>query len=332
MSYAKFRNNDINTLKDKFNKLNGKREFDNDMDETYWTTKHVAGPDGNGEAIIRFLPAPPDGNGGIEPDDIVKYFNFSISKSGKYYINRGRNSLGHDEPDPANDYNNSIWARKDLTKEEKKKKLVNRADNYIANIYVVKDPHKPENEGRVFRFKFGRMIYNMINAQIFPKFETDPSVPVFDPELGADFHFRVTQRTVPDSVTGENKQIPTYESSKFASPSKRWSADEFDKIWSQEHSLQSEIAPEKFKPYEVLKEQFDRVMEAPKNFLDSDEPIKAVNKTNTSKPKEEPTKTMEEIIDDKILWDEDDESTDSNDSSNTSNSDADADDWFAKLA
>lgn len=323
MSYANFRNKeDINTLKDKFNKLNGKREFGDELDETYWTTKHVAGPDGTGEAIIRFLPAPPDGNGEQEPDDIVKYFNFSISRSGKYYINRGRNTLGADERDPANEYNNSIWARKDLTKDEKKKKLVNRAEYYIANIYVVKDPHKPENEGKVFRWKFGRQIYNMINLQIFPKFETDPSVNVFDPEEGADFHFRITKRTVPDSITGENKQIPTYENSKFALPSKRWSVEDFNTIWEQEYSLQSEIAPDKFKSYEDLKKQFDRVIEEPKNFLDSDEPISNYKQQNSSKAKEE-TKTVEEEINDEIPW----ETNDSNESK-----DDDTDDWFSKLA
>ena len=94
MSYSSFRNqnNDVAALKNKFNELNGKTNF-NKLDETYWTPDHVAGPDGNGEAIFRFLPAPPDGNGGQEPDSIVKYFQYSMTKNGKHYINRGRNLL-----------------------------------------------------------------------------------------------------------------------------------------------------------------------------------------------------------------------------------------------
>lgn len=337
-SYSSFRktNNDINNLRDKFNKLSGKRSFD-DLDETYWTTKHVANADGVGEAIVRFLPAPPDGNGGQEPDDIVKYFQFSIFKDGKAYINRGRNSLGHDEKDPAHEYNTKIWQRKDISTEEKKKILVDRSEYYIANILVIKDPNKPENEGKVFRWKFGRMIYNLINGQLFPEFETDTPVNVFDPIEGANFNFRVTQTQIRDNRTGQMKTIPTYKNSKFSNPSAICSLDEFDDIWKKCHSLQSEIAPDKFRSYEDLKAQFDRVMGSNenKNFLDSDDPIEPQKKQTAVKsknPVEQKNQTTEEQIDDEVPWftDEEDEGITSQTSNTTD--DSDADDWFSKLA
>lgn len=334
MSYSKFRNNsNIDNLKNKFDKLNGKVSTFDSFDDSYWTPKHVAGADGVGEVIIRFLPAPPDGQGGQEPDDIVKFFQFSVRKNGKFYLNKGRNTLGADEPDPANDYNKSVWARQDLTKDEKKKLLVDRAEYYIANIYIVKDPNKPENEGKIFRYQFGRQIYNKINSQLFPEFETDPSVNIFDPIEGADFVLRVTQKTIPDSYTKELRKVPTYENSKFLAPSSRWTLDEFDEIWKRCHSLQSEIAPEKFRPYEELKRQFDRVMNAPTNIMDADnlEEFKNNQKSaqapkNTVEPKQE--KSLAEELNDEVPWINDDTEVKEE---VTSSDTADIDDWFNNL-
>lgn len=337
VSYSSLRKNntDLNSLRDKFNKLDGKRNF-NELDETYWTHNHVAGADGIGEAIVRFMPAPPDGQGGQEPDDIVKYFQFSRFNNGKAYINKGRNTLGADEPDPANDYNVSIWRRTDIDKEAKKKLLIDRSEYYIANILVIKDPNKPENEGKVFRWKFGRQVYNLINKQLFPEFETDTPCIVFDPIEGANFIFRVTQKTIPDSRTGEPKKIPTYENSKFANPSKLCDLDEFDKIWSNCYSLQSEIAPDKFRSYDDLKAQFDRVMgNEKKSFLDTDEPLEPV-KTQKLKKESEPVKqkTTEETLDDELPWYNDDEGEKDQSTITKLGDDsvvADEDDWFAKF-
>lgn len=336
-SFAKFRkNSDISNLKDKFNKLNGQSNFSNNLDESYWTPKHVGGSDGQGEAILRFMPAPPDGQGGQEPDDIVKFFQFSVSKRGKYYINRGRNTLGADEKDPANEYNQDIWARTDITKDEKKKLLINRSEYYVANIYVVKDPNKPENEGKVFRWQFGRQIYLMINNQLFPEFESDPKVPVFDPELGADFIFRVKHKSIPDRNTGEMKRVPTYEDSKFASPSKRWDIDEFDEIWNKCYSLQSEIAPDKFKSYEDLKKQFNRVMGIEEESSEVRNNFKSAAKEKAVEPVQQ--KSLKEEMDDDIPWDTDDEggSSDNDDifeteTKSSSEGTDDLSDWFNDL-
>lgn len=342
MSYANFRNQntDIEDIKNKFNALNGKKSFGNDLDETYWTPNHVAGADGMGEAIFRFLPAPPDGKGGQEPDHVVKFVQYSVRKNGKTYINKGRNSLGADEKDPANDYNTSIWQRKDLTKDEKKKLLISRQEFYIANIYIIKDTNKPECEGKVFRYKFGRQVYNIYDAQLFPKFDTDKPCFVYDPIDGADFILRVTPKVIPDQFTGEKKSVPTYEHSKFSQPSQRWTLEEFDAIWAQEHSLQSEISPDKFRPYEDLKRQFDRVMGI--NDDESDFPpalrAKEVSKsknaeviqTTTVAPKEEAKSPIEEM-DDEVPWFNDDSQSSSAPEDSSAGESKEIDDWFSNL-
>lgn len=334
-SFASFRNqnNDINSLREKFNKLNGKTN-NNQLDETYWTTDHVRGAEGKGEAVVRFLPAPPDGNGGQEPDNIVKYFQYSINKDGKWYINRGRNSINANEPDPANDYNKSIWARKDLTKDQKLKLLANRNIFYIANIYVVKDPNKPENEGKVFRWQFGPQIYNLINAQLFPEFETDTPVNVFDPIEGADFNFRVITKSIPDRNTGQLRNVPSYENSKFSSPSARWTIENFDDVWHRQYSLQSEVSEDKFSSYEDLKRQWDRVMGNPSDRDEDDEiPVQQSKKPIEQKSKPQ---TTAEAIDDELPWINDDKSSDDSFTVEETKTDGamssdDIDDWFNNL-
>lgn len=352
MSYAKFRaeNNDVNALQEKFNKLNGKRDF-NEFDETYWDPKHVGGSEGKGEAVIRFLPAPPDGEGGQEPDNIVKYFQFTMRRNGKTYIQRGRNSLGVDEPDPANDYNKTIWARKELTKEEKQKLLAGRQEFFIANIYVVKDPNKPENEGKVFRWRFGKQIYNLINEKLFPEFATTQKVNVFDPIEGADLNFRVISKKIPDSVTGELKLVPSYEKSEFAAPSQRWNVEngEFDKIWEQQHSLQSEIAEDKFKPYDTLKKMFDRVMGYVSDDS-NDHDAGEVKREKREKALSQPEQAASEVIKNQFDFDAPDDVDDEIPNFGASSKDdapwetneadvktsgatatSDDDDWFSKL-
>lgn len=348
MSFASIhRRKDVNELKEKFNQLNGKGSY-SDLDETYWDTKHVAGPEGVGEAVIRFLPAPPTADGQQEPDFYVTYHQYSVNRNGKLYINRGRDSLGRDVKDPANEYNITIWTDKTLSKEEKIKRIVDKQEFYIANIYVVKDPNKPENEGKVFRWRFGRKIYNLIQAKMFPEFESEKSIDVFDPETGADFYFRVVMKEIADKRDPNKKRkVPNYDNAKFGEQSCRWKYEEFDPIWKMEHSLQSEVAEDKYKSYEELKQHFDRVMGFDSSDTKaSDAPVREERreKTAESKPNREAessggdfnfdfdsdrntSQATSKLIDDDIPWDTDDSSK----SSSSKDSSSDVDDWFNNL-
>ena len=44
----------------------------------------------------------------------------------------------------------------------KKLRKRKRKLSYYSNIYVVSDPKHPENEGKVFLFKFGKKIFDKI--------------------------------------------------------------------------------------------------------------------------------------------------------------------------
>src|SRR5215510_10126379 len=60
--------------------------------------------------------------------------------------------------DPVAEHNSLLWNRgtesdKALAR-DRKRKLV-----FISNICIIKDPLKPENEGKVFLFRYGKKIY-----------------------------------------------------------------------------------------------------------------------------------------------------------------------------
>src|SRR6056300_577120 len=106
---------------------------------------------GNGYAVIRFLPAP-------EGEDLpwVKYWDHGFQgPTGLWYIENSLTSIGQD--DPVSEMNSQLWnSGRDEDKavaRDRKRRL-----HYVSNIYVVSDPANPENDGRVFLYKFGKKI------------------------------------------------------------------------------------------------------------------------------------------------------------------------------
>ena len=111
---------------------------------------------GNGYAVIRFLPAP---NGEDLP--FVKLYSHAFQGPGGWYIENSLTTLG--SKDPVSEYNSQLWnngtdAGKDAARKQKRKLT------YISNIYVVKDPANPENEGKVFLYKYGKKIFDKLTA------------------------------------------------------------------------------------------------------------------------------------------------------------------------
>ena len=115
-------------------------------DDRFW--KPELDKSGNGYAVIRFLPAP-------EGEDIpwVKVFSHAFQGPGGWYIENSLTTLG--KSDPVGDLNRELWnSGSDKDKEIARKQK--RKLSYYSNIYVVKDPVNPQNEGKVFLFKFGK--------------------------------------------------------------------------------------------------------------------------------------------------------------------------------
>jgi len=199
---------------------------------------------GNASATIRFLPKHPDD----ELPFVAIYTHAFQGPTGRWFIENSRTTLG--EADPISEINRQLWAsglesNKEIARKQKRK------TSYIANIYVVNDPANPDNNGKVFRFKFGKKIFEMIMDKANPTFAEDAPVNVFDPFDGADFKIRMRQ------VEG----YPNYDTSIFTEVKPLAKTDEgIVEIVNQMKPLKELVAPSQFKTYDELKKKYDAVM------------------------------------------------------------------------
>ena len=210
-------------------------------DERIW--KPVMDKSGNGYAVIRFLPAP-DG----EDLPWVKLFSHAFQGNGGWYIENSLTTTGG--KDPVSELNRELWNTGNETDKETVRKQ-KRKLSYYANIYVVKDPANPQNEGQVFLYKFGKKIFDKIMDAMQPEFEDEEPINPFDFWQGANFKLKLKK------VAG----YWNYDSSEFASVGTLLDDDEaLEAIWKKEYSLTELVAPDKFKSYEDLKKRLNYVL------------------------------------------------------------------------
>ena len=205
-----------------------------------------------GYAVIRFLPA---GNGW--EDEYVQAFSHAFQgPGGQWYIENCPTTIGRKCACCEN--NSKDWATGDKQKQnivrDRKRKL-----SYYANVYVLKDPDSPENEGTVRIFKFGKKIFEKIDAALRPKFQDDTPINPFDFWTGADFKLKVLKK---DGYWN-------YDSSEFSSSSPLLGGDddELSEIYDKLHNLSEFVNPDNFKSYDDLQARLGRVLgNAPETF------------------------------------------------------------------
>ena len=198
---------------------------------------------GNGYAVIRFLPAP-------ENEDLpfVKLYSHAFQGPGGWYIENSLTTLG--QKDPVSEYNSLLWNNgTDLGKETARKQK--RKLTYVSNVYVVKDPANPENEGKVFLFKYGKKIFDKLTAAMQPEFDDEEAINPFDFWQGANFKLKAK------NVAGYRN----YDSSEFASQSPLLDDDDaMEAIWKKQSSLEEFSAASQFKTYDELKTRLEYVL------------------------------------------------------------------------
>jgi len=210
-------------------------------DDRFW--KLECDKSGNGYAVIRFLPAPDS-----EDLPFVKLYSHAFQGPGGWYIENSLTTLG--QKDPVSEYNSMLWnngtdAGKDAARKQKRKLT------YISNIYVVKDPANPQNEGRVMLYKYGKKIFDKLTAAMQPEFEDEEAIDPFDFWQGANFKLKAK------NVAGYRN----YDSSEFAAQSALLDDDDaMEAIWKKQSSLQEFVAADQFKDYDVLKTRLDYVL------------------------------------------------------------------------
>ena len=198
---------------------------------------------GNGYAVIRFLPAP---NGEDLP--FVKLYSHAFQGPGGWFIENSLTTLG--QKDPVSELNSELWnngtdAGKELARKQKRKLT------YVSNIYVVKDPANPANEGKVFLFKYGKKIFDKLTAAMQPEFEDEEAIDPFDFWQGANFKLKAK------NVAGYRN----YDSSEFAAPAPLLDDDDaMEAVWKKQYSLAELTAADQFKTYDELKKRLDYVL------------------------------------------------------------------------
>ena len=211
-------------------------------DDRLW--KPVMDKSGVGSAVIRFLPAP-------EGSELpwAQVWSHAFQGPGGWYIENSLTTLG--QTDPVSEHNRVLWnSGSDADKDEARKQK--RKLSYYANIYVVKDPANPENEGRVFLYKFGKKIFDKIMGAMQPEFDDDEPINPFDFWEGANFKLKLKK------VAG----YWNYDSSEFARTSALLEGDDdaLESLYNKLYNLQDFVAPDQFKSYDLLKKRLDLVL------------------------------------------------------------------------
>ena len=210
-------------------------------DERLWKPELDAS--GNGYAVIRFLPAPEG-----ESVPWAKLYSHAFQGTGGWLIENCLTTKG--EQCPVCAANNKLWnsgheSDKEIVRQRKRKL------SYYSNIYVVNDPKHPDNNGKVFLFKYGKKIHDKILAAMQPEFQDETPINVFDLWEGANFKLKIK------TVAG----YWNYDSSEFAAPAALSADDdELESIWKQEYSLEAFAAPDQFKSYDDLESRLNFVL------------------------------------------------------------------------
>ena len=177
--------------------------------------------EGNGHATIRFMPPPPN-----ETVPFVRYFSYAFKgPTGKWYFNNSLTSIG--QRDPVAELNNRQWA--------------------------TNDPAHPENEGKVFKYRYGNMIYQIISDIINPKFPGDRKLNPFDFWEGANLKLRFS------------KSSGFYNRTEFDEQSELYGGDDakLKAIYDQLHPLSELVDPNNtamYKSYDELKLKLESVL------------------------------------------------------------------------
>ncbi len=278
MSLANLKNNrdQISKLVQAAEAVGGKTETKSYADERIW--KPTVDKAGNGYAVIRFLPAP-------EGEELpwVRYWDHGFKgPTGLWYIENSLTSIGQN--DPVGEMNSRLW-NSGIESDKQKARDQKRRLHYVTNIYIVSDPGNPDNEGKVFLYKFGKKIFDKIMDVMQPAFQDETPVNPFDFWKGANFKLKIR------NVEGYRN----YDKSEFDSESALADDEKLEVIYDKCHSLKEFTDPSSYKTYDELKAKLMRVLGEESTM--GAYTVKEEAKINEPAPIKEPI-TAEQVSDD----------------------------------
>lgn len=279
MSFASLKKNrttQLESLTAELSKLNTKST--QAADDRFWYP--AVDKAGNGYAVIRFLP-PTDG----EDVPFVRVWDHGFKgPTGKWYIENSLTTIG--EQDPVGEYNSKLWnaTDDDSSPQRRQARAQKRRLTYISNVIVLKDPAKPENEGKVFLFKYGKKIFDKLQEVMHPQFPDEQPMNPFDLWDGANFQVKIR------NVEGYRN----YDKSQFSEVGPLLDDDDkLEKIWKKQYALKPFIDKSNFKTYDELKRKLTEVLGLDETF----------GEVPDNKPKAQKPKVVAKSEDDEIPFD-----------------------------
>lgn len=206
-------------------------------DERFW--RPTLDEKGNATAIIRFLP---DQTGTPWAKIYTHNFNYMLDGVKKYWIQNCVNTFGYDRECPICKKNQEYW-NSSFESDKKIASARKRKLEYTSNILVIKNPANPEDEGKVFLFKYGVKIFDKIKEKMFPSDEMkslgegmyEEYIP-FDLYDGANFIF----------VQKKQGDYPNFDNSKFDSRKPLGTDDKIGLVMSKVYDLSPFMEEDKF--------------------------------------------------------------------------------------
>jgi len=232
----------VSNLEDLVKKLEDQNKKESYRDERFWRPE--MDKSGNGFAIIRFLPE-------VAEEDLpwVKYYNHAFNGPGGWYIENCLTSLG--QKDPVSELNTQLWnsgveSDKNIARDRRRKL------HYVSNILIVSDPSNPQNEGKIFLFRYGSKIFEKIQEAMKPEFKDEEAINPFDFWKGANFRLKIRK------VAG----YTNYDKSEFDAPSPLMGGDDakLEQLWKTQYPLKEFIDSKNYKTYDELKDRMFQVL------------------------------------------------------------------------
>ena len=215
------------------------------IDEREW--KPTVDANGNGTAIIRFLP-------GLDNSRCKKYFTHAFKNpiSGRWYIENCPTSILDKNTDakcPVCEANTKLWATNDPQKQDIAR-MRRRQTKFVSNIYVISDPKNKEAEGHVYLFKYGTKILEKIKNAALSVFDKDQACDVFDMWAGANFRLAITMV----------KKQRSYDQSYFEAKSPLSNNDAvMSDIFNSQYDINEFVDPKNYLSYNELLRKFNNV-------------------------------------------------------------------------
>ena len=246
--------------------------------------------DGNGGAVIRFLP---DKNRNMIQQ--VYKINTTIEKNGKKRFVNELSPATIGSPCPFQEEWQRLW---NLGEKDESKKF-GRAVRYYANIKVIKDPANPDNEGKIFLLDMSGSLKDKIQKLVNPS-QTDKDLgavakQLFNPIKGNSFRL-LARKGTNGIINYDSSDAVPEETAIYASVE-----EAFAEITSKTYDLSDFKKLETYMPYEKLQEKlrwvtFADATQAPTVQVASVQPQSELNSADTVVTQSvQTTQTIQEV-------------------------------------